>query len=244
MSELQLDAAVARLIRDCKVALHVGAPQVAYCEALTNRTEINYTHKRRTGGAGQFAEVTIVFNPLGAGAGSSFESRIVDGSLPDEYVCAVEKGVNSVMGSGVLAGFPVVDVKATLVDGAYHDVDSSVLAFEIAARAAFREALQTGGSILFEPIMQVEVTSPEEYAAAVVGGLQARRGKIQGQATSEGVCVIKATAPLANMFGYASQLRSLTRGQATFAMEFFDYQPVPPRGDGPRPPAAAAALRA
>ena len=169
MGELHLDIKVDILKRAYKVEANIGAPQVAYREKLTKRTEIDYTHKKQSGGSGQFARVMIVFEPAEPGAGSSFESKIVGGSVPKEYIPGVEKGINSVMGSGVLAGFPVVDVKATLIDGAYHDVDSSALAFEIASRAAFREGLQKGGSVLLEPIMKVEVVTPEEYIGDVIG---------------------------------------------------------------------------
>ena len=171
MGELHLDIKVDILRRTYKVDANIGAPQVAYREKLTKRTEINYTHKKQTGGTGQFAKVTIVFEPSEPGAGSSFESKIVGGAVPKEYIPGVEKGINSVMGSGILAGFPVVDVKATLIDGAYHDVDSSALAFEIASRAAFREALQKGGAVLLEPIMKVEVVTPEEHTGYVMGDL-------------------------------------------------------------------------
>ncbi len=171
MGELHLDIKVDILKRTYKVDANIGAPQVAYREKLTKRVEIPYTHKKQTGGSGQFAKVTIVFEPAEPGAGSSFESKIVGGAVPKEFIPGVEKGINSVMGSGVLAGFPVVDVKATLIDGAYHDVDSSALAFEIAARAAFREGLQKGGSVLLEPIMKVEVVTPEEHTGFVMGDL-------------------------------------------------------------------------
>ena len=181
MGELHLDIKVDILRRTYKVDANIGAPQVAYREKLTKQTEINYTHKKQTGGTGQFAKVTIVFEPAEPGAGSSFESKIVGGAVPKEYIPGVEKGINSVMGSGILAGFPVVDVKATLIDGAYHDVDSSALAFEIAARAAFREGLQKGGAVLLEPIMKVEVVTPEEHTGFVMGDLLSRRGQVQGQ---------------------------------------------------------------
>ena len=181
MGELHLDIKVDILRRTYKVDANIGAPQVAYREKLTKRIEQDYTHKKQTGGTGQFARVKIIFEPNEAGLGNVFESKIVGGAVPKEFVPGVEKGINSVMGAGVLAGFPVVDVKATLVDGAFHDVDSSVLAFEIASRAAFREALQKGGSVLLEPIMKVEVVTPEDYTGSVIGDLNSRRGQIQGQ---------------------------------------------------------------
>jgi elongation factor G len=227
MGELHLDIKVDILKRTYKVDANIGAPQVAYREKLTKRTEINYTHKKQTGGTGQFAKVTIVFEPSEAGTGSSFESKIIGGAVPKEYIPGVEKGINSVMGSGILAGFPVVDVKATLIDGAYHDVDSSALAFEIASRAAFREALQKGGSVLLEPIMKVEVVTPEEHTGFVMGDLLSRRGQVQGQDMRANAAVINAMVPLANMFGYVNTLRSGTQGRANFTMQFDHYEQVP-----------------
>ena len=227
MGELHLDIKVDILRRTYKVDANIGAPQVAYREKLTKRAEINYTHKKQTGGTGQFAKVTIVFEPAEPGAGSSFESKIIGGAVPKEYIPGVEKGINSVMGSGILAGFPVVDVKATLVDGAYHDVDSSALAFEIASRAAFREALQKGGSVLLEPIMKVEVVTPEEHTGFVMGDLLSRRGQVQGQDMRANAAVINAMVPLANMFGYVNTLRSGTQGRANFTMQFDHYEQVP-----------------
>ena len=227
MGELHLDIKVDILKRTYKVDASIGAPQVAYRERLTKKTEINYTHKKQTGGTGQFAKVVLVFEPAEAGAGSSFESKIVGGAVPKEYIPGVEKGINSVMGSGVLAGFPVVDVKATLVDGAYHDVDSSALAFEIASRAAFREGLQKGGSVLLEPIMKVEVVTPEEHTGFVMGDLLSRRGQVQGQDMRANAVVINAMVPLSNMFGYVNQLRSGTQGRANFTMQFDHYEQVP-----------------
>ena len=227
MGELHLDIKVDILRRTYKVDASIGAPQVAYREKLTKRTEINYTHKKQTGGTGQFAKVTIVFEPAEPGQGSSFESKIVGGAVPKEYIPGVEKGINSVMGSGILAGFPVVDVKATLIDGAYHDVDSSALAFEIASRAAFREGLQKGGAVLLEPIMKVEVVTPEEHTGFVMGDLLSRRGQVQGQDMRANAAVINAMVPLANMFGYVNQLRSGTQGRANFTMQFDHYEQVP-----------------
>jgi len=227
MGELHLDIKVDILKRTYKVDASIGAPQVAYRERLTKKTEINYTHKKQTGGTGQFAKVVLVFEPAEAGAGSSFESKIIGGTVPKEYIPGVEKGINSVMGSGVLAGFPVVDVKATLIDGAYHDVDSSALAFEIASRAAFREGLQKGGSVLLEPIMKVEVVTPEEHTGFVMGDLLSRRGQVQGQDMRANAVVINAMVPLSNMFGYVNQLRSGTQGRANFTMQFDHYEQVP-----------------
>src|SRR5271168_3887412 len=204
MGELHLDIKVDILRRTYKVDANIGAPQVAYREKLTKRTEIDYTHKKQSGGSGQFAKVKLVFEPAEAGAGSSFESKVVGGTVPKEYIPGVEKGINSVMGSGVLAGFPVVDVKATLIDGDYHDVDSSVLAFELAARGAFREALREGAPVLLEPIMKVEVVTPEEYTGFVMGDLLSRRGHVQGQDMRANAVVIDAMVPLSNMFGYVN----------------------------------------
>ena len=227
MGELHLDIKVDILKRTYKVDANIGAPQVAYREKLTRKTEIDHTHKKQSGGSGQFARVKMVFEPAAPGAGSSFESKIVGGAVPKEYIPGVEKGFQSVLGSGVLAGFPVVDVKATLVDGAYHDVDSSALAFEIASRAAFREGLQKGGSVLLEPIMKVEVVTPEEHTGFVMGDLLSRRGQVQGQDMRANAVVINAMVPLSNMFGYVNQLRSGTQGRANFTMQFDHYEQVP-----------------
>ena len=227
MGELHLDIKVDILRRTYKVDANIGAPQVAYREKLTKRVEQDYTHKKQTGGTGQFARVKIIFEPNEAGGGNVFESKIVGGAVPKEYVPGVEKGINSVMGAGILAGFPVVDVKATLIDGAFHDVDSSVLAFEIASRAAFREALQKGGSVLLEPIMKVEVVTPEDYTGSVIGDLNSRRGQIQGQDMRGNANVVNAMVPLANMFGYVNTLRSFSQGRATFTMQFDHYEQVP-----------------
>ncbi len=227
MGELHLDIKVDMLKRTYKVDANIGAPQVAYRERLTKKVEIDYTHKKQTGGTGQFARVKIIFEPNEAGAGNVFESKIVGGAVPKEYIPGVDKGIQSVMGAGILIGFPVVDVKATLIDGAFHDVDSSVLAFEIASRAATREALQKGGSVLLEPIMKVEVVTPEDYTGSVIGDLNSRRGQIQGQDMRGNANVINAMVPLANMFGYVNQLRSFTQGRANFTMQFDHYEQVP-----------------
>jgi len=227
MGELHLDIKVDILKRTYKVDANIGKPQVAYRERLQKRAEVDYTHKKQTGGTGQFARVKIVFEPNEAGAGNSFESQIVGGAVPKEYVPGVEKGIQSVMGSGILAGFPVVDLKATLIDGAFHDVDSSVLAFEIASRAATREALQKGGSVLLEPIMKVEVVTPEEYTGSVIGDINSRRGHIQGQDMRANAVVIDAMVPLSNMFGYVNQLRSFTQGRANYTMQFSHYEQAP-----------------
>jgi elongation factor G len=227
MGELHLDIKVDILKRTYKVDANIGAPQVAYRERLGRKLEIDYTHKKQTGGTGQFARVKIIFEPNEAGKGNEFESKIVGGAVPKEYIPGVDKGIASVTTSGILAGFPVVDLKATLIDGAFHDVDSSVLAFEIASRAATREALQKGGSVLLEPIMKVEVVTPEEYTGSVIGDLNSRRGQIQGQDMRANAVVVNAMVPLANMFGYVNQLRSFTQGRASYTMQFDHYEQVP-----------------
>ena len=193
-------------------------------------TEVDYTHKKQTGGSGQFARVKIVVEPNEPGAGFVFESKIVGGNVPKEYIPGVEKGLESVLGAGVLAGFPVVDLKVQLIDGAYHEVDSSALAFEIASRAALREALQKGRSVLLEPIMKVEVVTPEDYTGSVIGDLNSRRGQIQGQDMRGNAVVINAMVPLANMFGYVNTLRSMSaRAAPRYTMQFDHYEEVPSR---------------
>jgi elongation factor G len=227
MGELHLDIKVDILKRTYKVDANIGAPQVAYREKIAKRVTVDYTHKKQTGGAGQFARVKIIAEPLPPAGGFVFENKVVGGTVPKEYVPGVEKGLESVLGSGVLAGFPVVDLKVLLVDGAYHDVDSSALAFEICARAALREALQKGSPVLLEPIMKVEVVTPEEYTGSVIGDLNSRRGQIQGQDMRGNANVVNAMVPLANMFGYVSNLRSMSQGRATFTMQFDHYEQVP-----------------
>ncbi len=227
MGELHLDIKVDILKRTYKVDANIGAPQVAYREKITKRVTVDYTHKKQTGGAGQFARVKIVAEPLPPAGGFVFENEVVGGTVPKEYIPGVEKGLESVLGSGVLAGFPVVDLKVALVDGAYHDVDSSALAFEICARQALREALQKGSPVLLEPIMKVEVVTPEDYTGSVIGDLNSRRGQIQGQDMRGNANVINAMVPLANMFGYVSNLRSMSQGRATFTMQFDHYEQVP-----------------
>ena len=227
MGELHLDIKVDILKRTYKVEANIGAPQVAYREKITRSVTKDYTHKKQTGGTGQFARVKIVCEPLPPGSGFVFESKVVGGNVPKEYIPGVEKGLESVLGSGVLAGFPVVDLKVTLIDGAYHEVDSSALAFEIAARAALREALREGGPVLLEPIMKVEVVTPEDYTGSVIGDLNSRRGQIQGQDMRGNANVVTAMVPLNNMFGYVSNLRSMSQGRATFTMQFDHYAEVP-----------------
>ncbi|MBN7756263.1 elongation factor G [Nitratireductor aquimarinus] len=227
MGELHLDIIVDRLKREFKVEANVGAPQVAYRETITREAEIDYTHKKQSGGSGQFARVKIVFAPNTESEEFEFESKIVGGSVPKEYIPGVQKGIESVLSSGPVAGFPMLGVKATLIDGAYHDVDSSVLAFEIAARAAFREGAQKAGAQLLEPIMKVEVVTPEEYVGSIIGDLNGRRGQIQGQEPRGIATVINAMVPLANMFKYVDTLRSMSQGRAQYTMQFDHYEPVP-----------------
>ena len=227
MGELHLDILIDRMKREFKVEANIGAPQVAYRETVSHMAEIDYTHKKQTGGAGQFARVKMIIEPEEIGKGFSFESKIVGGSIPKEYIPGVEKGIQSVMDSGPLAGFPVIDFKVTLIDGAFHDVDSSVMAFELCARAAMREGLKKAGVKLLEPVMKVEVVTPEEYTGTVNGDLTKRRGQVQGQEPRGNSTAIAGTVPLANMFGYINNLRSMTSGRANFTMQFSHYEAVP-----------------
>jgi len=227
MGELHLDILVDRLKREFKVEANIGAPQVAYRETISHEAEITYTHKKQSGGSGQFAEVKMIISPTEPGEGYSFESRIVGGSIPKEYIPGVEKGIESVMDSGPLAGFPVIDFKVALVDGKFHDVDSSVMAFEIAGRMAMREGLKKAGAKLLEPIMKVEVVTPEEYTGSIIGDLTSRRGMVLGQDTRGNAIAIDANVPLANMFGYINTLRSMSSGRANFTMQFSHYDSVP-----------------
>jgi len=227
MGELHLDILIDRLRREFNVEANIGTPQVAYRETVSRQAEIDYTHKKQSGGSGQFARIKLVITPTEVGEGYSFESRIVGGSVPKEYIPGVEKGIRSVMDSGPLAGFPVIDFKVSLIDGASHDVDSSVLAFEIAARAAMREGLKKAGVKLLEPIMKVEVVTPEEYTGGIIGDLTSRRGQMRSQEARGNAVVINAFVPLANMFGYISTLRSMSSGRAQFTMQFDHYDRVP-----------------
>jgi elongation factor G len=227
MGELHLDIKIDILKRTYKVEANIGAPQVAYRESISRRAEIDYTHKKQTGGTGQFARVKLVFEPGEPGSGFVFESAVVGGAVPKEYIPGVQKGLESAKENGLLAGFPLIDFKATLVDGAFHDVDSSVLAFEIASRAAFKELREKGGPKLLEPIMNVEVVTPEEYLGSVIGDLNGRRGQIQGQDVRGNATVINAFVPLANMFGYVNNLRGMSQGRAQFTMQFDHYETVP-----------------
>ena len=227
MGELHLEVIVDRMRREFKVEANVGAPLVAYRETISKQVQVDYTHKKQTGGSGQYARVKLVFEPLKPGSGFEFESGVVGGSVPREYIPGVEKGLKGSRESGILAGFPVIDFKATLVDGASHDVDSSVLAFEIAARAAFREAMERGGPKLLEPVMKVEVVTPEEYMGDVIGDLNSRRGHVGSMDSRGNARVIDAMVPLANMFGYVNTLRSMSQGRATYTMHFDHYYEVP-----------------
>jgi elongation factor G len=227
MGELHLDIKVDILKRTYKVDANIGAPQVAYREKLTRQATVDYTHKKQTGGHGQYARLKILAEPGEPGSGFVFENEVVGGAVPKEFVPAVEKGLEGQLTSGVIAGFPVVDIKVSLIDGASHDVDSSAMAFEIASRAAMREALQKGGSALLEPIMKVEVVTPEDYTGSVIGDLNSRRGQIQGQDMRGNANVINAMVPLANMFSYVNNLRSMSQGRATFTMQFDHYAEVP-----------------
>ena len=227
MGELHLEIIVDRMKREFKVEANVGAPQVAYREKLSKEYVCDYTHKKQTGGSGQYARIKLRFTPGEPGSGYKFENDVVGGSVPREYVPGVVKGLDSARQTGPIAGFPVIDFHVALIDGAYHDVDSSALAFEIAARAAFREAAQKAGPILLEPIMKVEAVTPEDYLGDVIGDLNSRRGQIGGMERRGNAQVVRAMVPLANMFGYVSSLRSLTQGRAQFTMEFDHYQQVP-----------------
>jgi elongation factor G len=227
MGELHLEIIIDRLKREYGVEANIGAPQVAYRETITRpHTEI-YTHKKQSGGSGQYAEVKVIFEPMERNGGIVFENKVVGGAVPREYIPAVEKGIRVQAETGVLAGFPTVDFKYTLVDGKYHDVDSSALAFEIAAKACFREGMKKASPIILEPIMDVEITTPQDHVGDVVGDINRRRGMIQNQESSGSTIIVRAHVPLKEMFGYISDLRSMTKGRASFTMQFHHYDPVP-----------------
>jgi elongation factor G len=228
MGELHLEIIIDRMRREFKVEANVGAPRVAYRETITKSFELDYTHKKQSGGAGQFARIKIIFSPLTPGENFIFESKIVGGAIPKEFIPGVEKGLLSIKDSGVIAGYPMIDFKATLIDGAFHDVDSSVLAFEIAAKAAFREGMPKAAPKILEPIMKVEVVTPDEYMGDVIGDLNSRRGQLQTTDTRGNAQVILAHVPLAEMFGYVNTLRSLSKGRAQYSMTFDHYEQVPP----------------
>ncbi|MEM7740597.1 MAG: elongation factor G, partial [Pseudomonadota bacterium] len=227
MGELHLDILVDRMKREFKVEANVGAPQVAYRETITKHADIDYTHKKQSGGSGQFARIKFKIGPAEPGDGFTFESSIVGGAIPKEYIPGVEKGLNQVQQSGLLVGFPILDFSVDLYDGGFHDVDSSVLAFEIAARGAMREHKSELGLALLEPVMKVEVVTPDEYTGTVIGDLNSRRGQIAGQEIRGNATVVNAMVPLANMFGYVNNLRSATQGRAQYTMQFDHYERVP-----------------
>ena len=227
MGELHLEILVDRMKREFKVEANVGQPQVAYRETITQLGDIDYTHKKQTGGSGQFARVKFRFEPLPAGSGFEFSNGVVGGSVPKEYIAGVEKGLKAAIQTGCLCGFPMTDFKATLYDGASHDVDSSVMAFEIATRAAFREGIAKSKPVLLEPVMRVEVVTPEEYMGDIIGDLNSRRGAVSGMDQRGNARVINAQVPLATMFGYVSSLRSMSQGRAQFTMHFDHYAQVP-----------------
>ncbi len=227
MGELHLEIIVDRMRREFKVEANVGAPQVAYRETITLKKDIDYTHKKQSGGTGQYAKINLEIEPLPPGSGFVFESKIVGGAVPKEYIPGVLKGFESCLSNGVVAGFPTIDFKVTLVDGGYHDVDSSVLAFEIAARAAFREGMPKCGPVLLEPIMKVEVVTPEDYMGDVIGDLSSRRGQVTGMDSRGNARVVDAMVPLGSMFGYVNTLRSMSQGRAQYSMQFDHYEQVP-----------------
>jgi len=227
MGELHLDIIVDRMKREFKVEANVGAPQVAYRETIEKSAEFEYIHKKQSGGAGQFAKVKLHIEPQEPGKGRLVESAIKGGAIPKEFIPGVEKGIETVSDSGILAGFPMIDYKVTIVDGLHHDVDSSVLAFELASRACFKEACTQGGLKLLEPIMRVEVVTPEDYMGDVIGDLNSRRGQISTQEQRGNATVITAMVPLANMFGYINSLRSMSQGRAQYSMFFDHYSKVP-----------------
>ncbi|MEM7775145.1 MAG: elongation factor G [Pseudomonadota bacterium] len=227
MGELHLDILIDRMKREFKVEANVGQPQVAYRETISRPSDIDYTHKKQTGGTGQFARVKIRFEPNETGGGNAFESEIVGGTVPREYIPGVEKGVRSVWDNGCLIGFPMVDIKATLYDGGFHEVDSSVIAFEIATRAAAREGFEKAGLKLLEPVMDVEIVTPEEFLGTIIGDVNSRRGQVRGQEMRGNAIVVSAFVPLANMFGYINTLRSSSQGRASYTMQFAHYAEVP-----------------
>ncbi|XP_023873671.2 elongation factor G, chloroplastic [Quercus suber] len=228
MGELHLEIIVDRLKREFKVEANVGAPQVNYRESISRISEVKYVHKKQSGGQGQFADITVRFEPMEAGSGYEFKSEIKGGAVPREYIPGVMKGLEECMSNGVLAGFPVVDVRAVLVDGSYHDVDSSVLAFQLAARGAFREGMRKAAPKMLEPIMKVEVVTPEEHLGDVIGDLNSRRGQINSFGDKPGgLKVVDALVPLAEMFQYVSTLRGMTKGRASYIMQLAKFDVVP-----------------
>jgi elongation factor G len=227
MGELHLEIIVDRLLREFKVDANVGKPQVAYKETIRREVEKQAKFVRQTGGRGQYGDVKLRVSPLPPASGFQFEDAIKGGTVPREYIPAVEKGVREAMDTGVLAGYPMVDIKVALIDGSYHEVDSSEIAFKIAASMAFKDACRQASPVLLEPIMQVEVVTPDEFMGDVIGNLNARRGKVQGMESRSGAQVITAKVPLKEMFGYATDLRSMTQGRATYTMQFSHYEAAP-----------------
>ena len=227
MGELHLEIIVDRMRREYKVEANVGQPQVAYRETISKKFEIDYQHKKQSGGAGQYAKIKLIFEPQERGIGFTFENKVVGGAIPKEYIPGVEKGIRDAMDNGIIAGFPTIDFKASLIDGAYHDVDSSVMAFEIAGRAAFREGIKSCGPVLLEPMMKVEVVTPDEYMGDIIGDLNSRRGQVSGMESRGNARVVAALVPLANMFGYINTLRSMSQGRAQYSMTFDHYAPAP-----------------
>ena len=227
MGELHLEILVDRMKREFKVEANVGAPQVAYRESIGRKVDVDYTHKKQSGGSGQFGRIKFTVEPGERGQGVIFKDEVKGGNIPKEYIPSVEKGIREIAASGSLIGFPIIDFTATLYDGAYHDVDSSALAFEITGRGGMREAAQKSGIKLLEPIMKVEVVTPEDYLGDVIGDMNSRRGQIQGTDTRGNAQVVEAQVPLANMFGYVNQLRSFTQGRAQYTMQFSHYEEVP-----------------
>ena len=227
MGELHLDIIVDRMKREFKVEADVGAPQVAYRETITSEADVDYTHKKQSGGAGQFARVKMIVKKGEPGCGLEFINKVVGGNIPKEYIPGVQKGIESAMQNGVVAGYPVIDISVTLYDGAFHDVDSSVMAFEIAGRSAFKDALSKSKPKLLEPMMRVEVVTPEDFVGDVIGDLNSRRGQVQGMEPQGNATLVKANVPLATMFGYVNNLRSMTQGRAVYTMQFDKYELVP-----------------
>ena len=227
MGELHLEIIVDRLLREFRVEANVGKPQVAFKEAITKPAESNYKYAKQSGGRGQYGHVVIEIEPNEEGKGYEFESKIVGGAIPKEYIEPVSKGIKEAMESGVVAGYEVLDVKVTLVDGSYHEVDSSEMAFKIAGSMAFKEAMRNAGPVLVEPIFKIEITVPDEYTGDVVGDLNSRRGRIEGMEINNGVQIIKGYVPLSEMFQYTTDLRSKTQGRGTHTLTFDHYEPAP-----------------
>jgi elongation factor G len=227
MGELHLEIIVDRIFREFKVEANVGKPQVAYREAMRKKVRAEGKFVRQSGGRGQYGHVVMDFEPLDRAGGFVFESKVVGGTVPREYIAPVEKGIREAMDTGVLAGYPMVDFKATLIDGSYHEVDSSEMAFKIAASMCFKDAVKKGDPVILEPVMNVEVVTPENYMGDVIGDLNSRRGRIQSMEQRGNVQTVKAQVPLSDMFGYATDLRSITQGRATYTMQFSHYEEVP-----------------